>query len=205
MKTSMQPLSYCQHGCYSYIYTTYVHTFVFIVSLEKWSLTFEVIPGIPPRLVLILLVLVCRIQRNNHKVMVTHISSTSHQSYICRDIYAVHPNNCEDKYTTQCTKFDCRHFGLSTCWSVDVLACRCFGLSTFWFVNILVCQCFDLSMFQCVDVSVCRHFGCRRFGLFWPVTYKRVHSNTSKPGWLQKWSSCCRRHIQMDFFNDFFL
>ena len=154
MITSMQPLSYCQHGCYSHIFTTYVHTFLFIVSLEKWSLTFKIIPGIPPGLVLILLVLVCRIQRNNHKVIVT--SSTPHQSHICRYIFAVHPKNCENKYTTQCTKLDCRHFGLSAFWSVDVLACRRFGLSTFWVVIILVCQRFDLSMFQCVDVSVCR-------------------------------------------------
>ena len=166
--TSMQPLSYCQYGCYSHIYKTYVHTFVLIVSLEKWSLTFKIIPGIPPRLVLILLVLVCRIQCNDHKVVVIDISSTSHQSDICRSIYAVPPKNYENKYTTtQCTKLDCWHFGLSTLWSVDVLACRRFALSTFWFVNILVCRRFGLSMFQrvdfrfvdilpAVDVSVCR-------------------------------------------------
>ena len=155
----MQPLSYCQYGCYSHIYTTYVHTFVLIYCLEKWSLTFKILPGISPRLVLILLVLVCRIQHNDHKLMVTDISSTSHQSSICRDIYAVHPKNYENNNTTtQCTKLDCRYFGLSTFWSVDVLACRRYALSTFWFVNILVCRRFSLSMFQRVDVSVCRHF-----------------------------------------------
>ena len=139
-----------------------------IVSLEKWSLTFKIIPGIPPRLVLILLVLVCRIQSNNHKVMVTDISSISHQSYICRDIYAVHPKNYENKHTTtQCTKLDCRHFGLSMFWSVDVLASRRFALSTFCFVNILVCRRFGLSMFQHVDVSVCQHFA--GLSTFWFV------------------------------------
>ena len=143
----------------------------------------------------------------NYKVMVTDISSTSHQSYIYRDIYAVHPKNYENKYTTkQCTKLDCRHFGLSMFWSVDVLACRRFGLSTFWVVNILVCRLFGLSVFQCVDVSVCRHF--------WLLTFRFVNVLTSYlpkgplkhiKAWLvMKWSSLYRRHIEMDFFIDFF-
>ena len=172
----------------------------------KWSLTFKMIPGIPPRLVLILLVLVCRIQRNNHKVMVTDISSTSHQSYICRDIYAVHPKNYENKYTTtQCTKLDCRHFGLSTFWSVDVLACRRFALSTFWFINILVCRHFGLSMFQRVDVSVWRHFaGLSTFRFVdvltsylqkgplkhikaWLVTKMVIILQTTYPNWFLQW------------------
>ena len=66
----------------------------------------------------------------------------------------------------------CRRFGLSTCWFVDVLVCRCLGLSTFRSVDVLVCRRFGLSTFWFVDVSECRRFGCRRFGLstFWPVT-----------------------------------
>ena len=80
-----------------------------------------------------------------------------------------------------------RHFffGLLTFWSVDVLVCQCFGLSTFWFVDTLFCRRFGLSTFRFVDVPVCRRFRCRRFGLstFWPVTYKRVHFNTWKPGY----------------------
>ena len=79
----------------------------------------------------------------------------------------------------------CRRFGLSTFWFVDVLVCRRFDLSTFWSVDVLVCRRFGLSTFRCVDVSACRRFGCRHFGLsmFWPVTYKRIHFNTSKPGY----------------------
>ena len=66
---NQQPLSYCQHGCYSHIYTTSVHTSVFIVSLSKWSLTFKI--GVPPRIDLILLVLICRVTSNNNKVVGT--------------------------------------------------------------------------------------------------------------------------------------
>ena len=69
-------------------------------------------------------------------------------------------------------------------WFVDVLVCRrmfCrrYGLSTIRFDDVLVV---DVS----VDNSVWRRFGCRRFGLspFWPFTYKRVHFNTSKPGYI---------------------
>ena len=68
---NQQPLSYCQHGYYSYIYMTSVHTSVFIVSLSKWSLTFKIIPGVPPRIDLILLVLICRVTPNNYKVVGT--------------------------------------------------------------------------------------------------------------------------------------
>ena len=87
--------------------------------------------------------------------------------------------------TIQCTKLYCRRFSLSTFWFVDVLVCRCWGMSMFWFVDALVCRRFGLSTFRCVDVLACRHFGCRRFSLstFWPVTYKRIHFNTSKPGY----------------------
>ena len=100
----------------------FVHTSVFIVSLLKWSLTFKVIPGIPPKIDLILLVLLCRVNPNIYKVVGTDIYSTSHQSYICTDIYVVHPKNYENKYPTiQCTKLYCPHFGLSMFWFVDVL------------------------------------------------------------------------------------
>ena len=50
---------------------TSVHTSVFIVSLSKWSLTFIIIPGVPPRIDLILLVLICRVTPNNYKVVGT--------------------------------------------------------------------------------------------------------------------------------------
>ena len=42
---------------------------MFIVSLSKWSLTFKIIPGVPPRIDLILLVLICRVTPNNYKVV----------------------------------------------------------------------------------------------------------------------------------------
>ena len=77
---NQQSLSYCQHDCYSHICMTSVHASVFIVSLTKWSLTFKIIPGIPPRIDLILLVLICRVTPNNDKVVGTDILSTSHQS-----------------------------------------------------------------------------------------------------------------------------
>ena len=51
--------------------STSVHTSVFIVSLSKWSLTFKIIPGVPPRIDLILLVLICRVTPNNYKVVGT--------------------------------------------------------------------------------------------------------------------------------------
>ena len=76
---NQHPLSYCQHGCYSHIYMNSAHTSVFIVSLSKWPLTFKIIPGIPPRIDLILLVLICRVTPNN-KVVGTDLKSTSHQS-----------------------------------------------------------------------------------------------------------------------------
>ena len=66
---NQQPLSYCQHGYYSHIYTTSVHTSVFVVSLSKWSLTLKI--GVPPRIDLILLVLICRVTPNNNKVVGT--------------------------------------------------------------------------------------------------------------------------------------
>ena len=96
--------------------------------------------------------------------------------------------NIQQHNGIQYTKMDCRRFGLSTFWSVDVSVCRRFGLSTFWsvcrrfglstfrFVDVLVCRHFGLSTFWFVDVSVCRRFGlstfrsvdvlvCRRFGV----------------------------------------
>ena len=68
---NQQPLSHCQHGYYSHIYTTSVHTSVFIVSLPKWSFNFKIIPGVPPRIDLILLVLICRVTPNDYKVVGT--------------------------------------------------------------------------------------------------------------------------------------
>ena len=154
-----QSLSYCQHGCYSHIYTTSVHTSLFRVSNLNWSLTFKIIPRIPQRIDLILLVLISRVTPNNYKIVGIYIWSTPHQSYVCTDIYVVHLKNYENKYTTiQCTKFFCPRFGLSTFWFVDVFVCRCFGPSTFWFVDALACWRFGLSTFRCVDVSVCWRF-----------------------------------------------
>ena len=122
--------------------------------------------------------------------------STAHQSYIYIYIYVriyvlyiprIIKTNPRLYSVLNCTVHVsvCWRFGLSTFWSVDVLVCRCFGMSMFWFVDALVCRRFGLSTFRCVDVSACRRFGCRRFVLstFWPVTYKRIHFNTSKPGY----------------------
>ena len=102
--------------------------------------------------------------------------------------------NTRTHHTIQYNTMECRRFGLSTFWCVDVLACRRFGLSTFWPVDILVCRRFGLSTFQFVDVSVCRRFGlstfwsvdvsvCRRFGLstFWLLTFRFVDVLTSYP------------------------
>ena len=99
----------------------------------------------------------------------------------------------------------CRRFGLSTFWSVDVLLCRCFNMSMFWFVDALVCRRFGLSTFRCVDVSAYRRFGCRRFALtkFWPVTYKRMHFNTSKPGY--KYGNHFADDIYSNGFLEFFV
>ena len=148
-----------------------------IVSLSKWSLT-----GSPPRIDLILLLLICRVTPIMIKlrVLIYKVHTTSH-TYVRIYLYVVHPKNYENKYTTiQCIKLHCPRFGLSTFWCVDVLVCRCFGMSTFfglfWFVDVLFCRRFGLSMFWYVDVVVCRRFGlstiwfvdalvCRRFGL----------------------------------------
>ena len=173
---------------------TSVHTSVFIVSLSKWSFTFKMIPGVPLRIDLILLVLICRVTPNNYKVVGTDTYSTSHQPYICiprimktnTRLYSV--LNCT-VHVSVCRRFVCqrfwsvdvlisqrfglvwfvdvlvcRRFGLLTFRSVDALVCWCFGMSTFWFVDALVCRCFGLSTFRYPSVSVCRRFGCRRFG-----------------------------------------
>ena len=146
-----------------------MHTSVFIVSLSKWSLTFKIIPGVPPRIDLILLVLICRVTPNNYKVVGTDTA------------IHMYPKNYENKYTTvQCTKLYCPRFGLSTFCMSTFLIGRCFDMSTFWYG--LVCRRFGLSTFWSVDVSVCRRFGllmfwyvdvlvCRRFSLstFWSV------------------------------------
>ena len=173
---------------------TSVHTSVFIVSLSKWSFTFKMIPGVPLRIDLILLVLICRVTPNNYKVVGTDTYSTSHQPYICiprimktnTRLYSV--LNCT-VHVSVCRRFVCqrfwsvdvlisqrfglvwfvdvlvcRRFGLLTFRSVDALVCWCFGMSTFWFVDALVCRRFGLSTFRYPSVSVCRRFGCRRFG-----------------------------------------
>ena len=173
---------------------TSVHTSVFIVSLSKWSFTFKMIPGVPLRIDLILLVLICRVTPNNYKVVGTDTYSTSHQPYICiprimktnTRLYSV--LNCT-VHVSVCRRFVCqrfwsvdvlisqrfglvwfvdvlvcRRFGLLTFRSVDALVCWCFGMSTFWFVDALVCRRFGLSTFWYPSVSVCRRFGCRRFG-----------------------------------------
>ena len=173
---------------------TSVHTSVFIVSLSKWSFTFKMIPGVPLRIDLILLVLICRVTPNNYKVVGTDTYSTSHQPYICiprimktnTRLYSV--LNCT-VHVLVCRRFVCqrfwsvdvlisqrfglvwfvdvlvcRRFGLLTFRSVDALVCWCFGMSTFWFVDALVCRRFGLSTFRYPSVSVCRRFGCRRFG-----------------------------------------
>ena len=148
---------------------TSVHTSVFIVSLSKWSFTFKMIPGVPLRIDLILLVLICRVTPNNYKVVGTDTYSTSHQPYICiprimktnTRLYSV--LNCT-VHVSVCRRFVCQRF-----WSVDVLISQRFGLV--WFVDVLVCR-----RFWSVDVSVCRRFGllmfwyvdvlvCRRFSL----------------------------------------
>ena len=139
-----------------------MHTSVFIVSLSKWSLISKIIYGVPPRIDLILLVLICRVTPNNYKVEGTDTISTSHQPYICMDIYVVHPKNYENKYKTiQCTKLYSPRFGLSTfCMSTFVVG-RCFAISTFWFG--LVCRRFGLSTFRSVDALVCWCFGMSTF------------------------------------------
>ena len=196
-----------------------MHTSVFIVSLLKWSLNFEIIPGIPPRIDLILLVLICRVTPNDYIklwVLIYKVHPTSH-TYV-RIYMQVHPKNYENKYTTiQCIKLYCPGFGLSTFWFVDVLVCRCFGMSTFW--GVLVCRCFGLSTFWSVDVLVCRCFGmstfwfvdalvCRRFGLstfrFVDVLVVDVSVCRRFDQSPTKGSSFCKRQFEMDFFNDIF-
>ena len=122
--------------------------------------------------------MILRVHTNNYNVMVTDIySTTPYQSYICTDIEAIHPTIYENNYTTtQCIKLDCR---LSTFWFVLVLVYRRLDMSTFWFDDDLVCRRFGLSTFRFVDVLVVSVPICRRFD---QLTYKRVHFNTSKPG-----------------------
>ena len=187
-----------------------MHTSVFIVSLSKWSLTFKIIPGVPPRKDLILLVLICRVTPNDYKVVGTDTYSTSHQPYICiprimktnTRLYSV--LNCT-VHASVCRRFVCQRFwsldvlicrrfgwfGLSTFWSVDVSVCRRFGLLMFWYVDVLFCRRFSLSTFWSVDISVSQCFGLSTFWLstfrffgfstFWPATYKRAHFDTPNP------------------------
>ena len=168
---------------------TSVHTSVFIVSLSKWSFTFKMIPGVPLRIDLILLVLICRVTPNNYKVVGTDTYSTSHQPYICiprimktnTRLYSV--LNCT-VHVSVCRRFVCQRFWsvdvlisqrFGLVWFVDVLVCRRFGLLTFRSVDALVCWCFGMSTFWFVDALVCRRFWSvdvlisQRFGLVWFV------------------------------------
>ena len=108
-------------------------------------------------------------------------------------------------HVSVCRRFVCQRFffGWLIFWYFDVLVW--FGLSTFWSVDVLVCRRFGLLMFWSVDISVCQCFGL--------TTFRFVNVLTSYlqkgPLWLTKsclwiWSSFCRRHIRMDFFNDIF-
>ena len=136
-----------------------MHTSVFIVSLSKWSLTFKI--GVPPRIDLILLVLICRVTPIIIKlwVLIHKVHPTSH-TYVW--IYVVHPKNYKNKNTTiQCTKLYSPRFGLSTFCMSTFLVGRCFGISTFWFG--LVCRYFGMSVFRFVDVLVVDDSVCRRF------------------------------------------
>ena len=150
-----------------------MHTSAFIVSLWKWSLTFKIIPGVPPRIDLILLVLICRVTPIIIKlsVLIHKAHPTSH-TYVSQELWKqIHDY-------TQCTKLYCPGFGLSTfcmstflvgrCFGMSTfwfgLVCRPFGLSTFWSVDASVCGRFGLSTFRYVSVSLCQRFGCRRFG-----------------------------------------
>ena len=92
----------------------------------------------------------------------------------------------------QCTKLECRCFGLSTFWFVDVLVCRRFGLSMFRFVDISVCRRLALSTFGSVDVSVCRRFG---LSTFWLSTFRFVDVLTSylSGHWLS--CSACYQYL----------
>ena len=168
-----------------------MHTSVFIVSLSKWSLTFKIIPGVPPRIDLILLVLICRVTPNNYKVVGTDTKSTSHQPYIC--IPRIMKTNTRLYSVLNCTvrvsvfrrfvyqrfwsvdvlicRFGsvCRRFGLSTFRSVDLSVCRRFGLLMFWYVDVLVCRRFSLSTFWSVDISVSQCFG---LSTFWLSTFR---------------------------------
>ena len=105
-----------------------------------------------------------------------HSTNNIHVRIYMQYIPQILETNIRLHNSIQYNKMECRRFGLSTFWCVDVLACRRLGLSTFWPVDVLVCRRFGLSPFRFVDVSVCRRFGlstfrsvdvsiCRRFGL----------------------------------------
>ena len=134
----------------------------------------------------ILLVMIYRVHPKNHAIMGIniYILNPTNNNYVrtyMQYLPRIMKTNIQQHNGIRYTKMDCRRFGLSTFWSVDVLVCRRFGLSTFWFVDVLVCRRFGLSTFRSVDVLVCgrfglstfwfvdvsecRRFGCRRFGL----------------------------------------
>ena len=143
---------------FSHLYDNYACICV-IVSITKWSLTFKTIP---PRIDLILLVLICRV---TIKLWLL--------------IYKVHPTNHRYvriyvQYIPRIMKTNTRLYSVLKC-TVDVSVCRHFSLSTFWsvdvwYVDVLVCRRFSLSTFWSVDVSV-----CRRFGL--PMGIQNIYSN----------------------------
>ena len=87
----------------------------------------------------------------------------------------------------QCTKMNCRRFGLPF-WFVDVLVCRRFGLSTLRFVNVSVCRRFVFSTFRFVDVLVCRRVGLSSFWFVdvWFATFRFVDVLTSYRIWYRR-------------------
>ena len=92
-------------------------------------------------------------------------------------------------------------------WSVDVSVCWYSGLLMFWYVDVLVCRrfSFGLSTFRDVGVPVCRRFRLSTFRFVDVLTsylQKGPLWHTKSCLWI--WSSFCRRHIRMDFFNDIF-
>ena len=163
--------------------------------LKSDLLIFKIIPGISPRIDLMLLALICRVYipiiMKLWVLIMYKVHPTNHTYVQIYMQYIPRIMKTNVYTTTQCTKLEC-----STFRSVDVLVCRRFGLSTFGYVDVLVCRRFGLSTFWSVDVSVCRRL----------TSYlQRVHFNTPKPGYknghhfadISKWIS------SMIFFYNF--
>ena len=193
--TKFATRNHCQHGYYSHICTTSVHTSVFTVSLSKWSLTFKIIPGVPPRIDLILLVLICRVTPIIIKlwVLIHNVHPTSH-TYVSQELWKqIHDYTVYLIVLSTFRSVDVLYinvfgrsmfwyvdvlvwFGLSKFWSVDVSVCRRFGLLMFWYVDVLVCRRFSLSTFWSVDISVSQCFG---LSTFWLSTFRFLDVLTS--------------------------